>query len=103
MLEDVYTVALIAAGHRVAPAAGSMMERKVDRLMARKSPSAFQGSAHIGSKLAWWTIGSIGSTRDKGTAITTLARERIPTGMSVDFRAHTNEQAWKQPESKARQ
>ena len=96
----VKTVALIAAGHRVAPAAGKATAAMVHKLINSNNPKAIPGSAKTGSQLSFF-CSSIGGTRAIGTASSKLQKVKTPTEMWVDFRAHTKEPAWKHPESKA--
>mmetsp|Transcript_143036 Transcript_143036/g.202331 ORF Transcript_143036/g.202331 Transcript_143036/m.202331 type:complete len:106 (+) Transcript_143036:476-793(+) len=105
MLADVKTVALTAAGHLVAPAAGSIMESNTQAVIAESSARACQG----------FSVTSLrpssdpeckprdGGTRASGTlrnSDNTVSRE---TGMWVDFRAQTKAPAWKHPANIAKQ
>ena len=100
----VKTVALTAAGHRVAPAAGRATADIVHRLITTTSPMATHGSAKTGSQLSWLSLcNNIEITKAIGTANSKVLKVKTPTEMWADFRAQTKEPAWKQPDNKANQ
>mmetsp|Transcript_50960 Transcript_50960/g.121939 ORF Transcript_50960/g.121939 Transcript_50960/m.121939 type:complete len:228 (+) Transcript_50960:136-819(+) len=105
ILEDVKTVALTAAGHLVAPAAGSTIENTHHMVRIARSPKACHGSSWI-----VWRASCAEELRPKsgGTKANSTANNRetivsTETGMSFDFLAQTNAPAWKHPDSKAMQ
>ena len=97
----VKTVALTAAGHLVAPAAGKATADMVQILMTSSKPKAMPGSARTGSQLSFLPMGNMGGTKAIGIASSKLVKVKTPTEMWTDFRAQTKDPAWKQPESKA--
>ena len=101
MQADVKTVALTAAGHRVAPAAGKAIAAIVHMLIINNSPSATHGCATTKSHVGFAPKGSKAGSKAIGTARIRLVKVKTPTEICADFRAQTNEAAWKQPESKA--
>mmetsp|Transcript_71055 Transcript_71055/g.169579 ORF Transcript_71055/g.169579 Transcript_71055/m.169579 type:complete len:103 (-) Transcript_71055:512-820(-) len=101
MQDDVKTVALTAAGHRVEPAAGSVMERAVQAVSKASNPSIIQGCSDIPCQESC-RPGSIGGTKDMGTDINMLLKESTAQETCTDLRAHTKEPAWKHPASNAK-
>ena len=102
MQDEVKTVALTAAGHRVAPAAGRAIDRVLKSNKSSTSAMAFQGSATTICHFAAWTMGSKGGINDIKTANSKLLKVKTATEICADLRAQINEAAWKKPESKAR-
>mmetsp|Transcript_135349 Transcript_135349/g.191501 ORF Transcript_135349/g.191501 Transcript_135349/m.191501 type:complete len:93 (-) Transcript_135349:574-852(-) len=92
MLADVKTVALTAAGHLVAPAAGSKIEMEIQTVRVRRSPIACHGLSTTTPKelCSCWKRGT---SKAAGTDKSSETSESSDTGMWADFRAQTKEHA----------
>ena len=81
MLEDVKTVALTAAGHLVAPAAGSKMETKTQTVRMTRRPRTCQGLSTISSTDSVAPTWQMGGKNAAGTAKTSEAKASWVAGI----------------------